>query len=95
MDYLMLQSNRPETLEEYIDLALLLSGSSLTVGIADENPSNPSVLARLKPRHVMAAMVEPPAIMEYIACGFRAWSSIEHLYHDRASKSCGLKSSSL
>ncbi len=38
---LMPNSNGSATLEEYIDFALLLSGSSFTVGIADEEPCYP------------------------------------------------------
>ncbi len=39
----MPNSNGSATLEEYIDFVLLLSGSSFAVGIAYEEPCNPTV----------------------------------------------------
>ncbi len=70
---LMPNSNGSATLEEYIDFALLLSGSSFTVGIADEKPCNPTeptapvyfhipaVMSGVA--HVMSAKPQPAHVM--------------------------------
>ncbi|KAI2657537.1 Protein piccolo [Labeo rohita] len=47
------------SLEEYIDHALLLSGSPYTVGIVDEGPRNPAVTTTPQPVHVMPAKPKP------------------------------------
>ncbi len=46
------------SLEQYIDHALLLSGSSYTVGVAEEERNNPPVSAKPESAHVMAATPE-------------------------------------
>ncbi len=46
------------SLEQYIDHALLLSGSSYTVGVAEEERNNPPVSAKPEFAHVMAATPE-------------------------------------
>ncbi|KAI2645764.1 Protein piccolo [Labeo rohita] len=56
------------SLEQYIDYVLLLSGSSFTVGIADEEPCNPTrpltlSLQNLKPAHAMSAASKPAHAM--------------------------------
>ncbi|KAI2655627.1 Protein piccolo [Labeo rohita] len=57
--------NTPQwTLENYIDLALRLSGSPFTVGIADEGPHIATVTTTPKAAQVMSGIVqvvsEPP-----------------------------------
>lgn len=63
LNYLMPQSDIPGTLADYIVFALLLSGSSFTVGIADKEPCNLTALTTPEPRHVMAVTPEPHHIM--------------------------------
>ncbi|KAL0154418.1 hypothetical protein M9458_050267 [Cirrhinus mrigala] len=43
---------------QYIDYALLLAGSSFTVGIADEGPRNPAVTPTPQPAHVITSKPE-------------------------------------
>ncbi|KAI2647405.1 Foot protein 1 variant 1 [Labeo rohita] len=52
------------SLEQYIDYALRLSGSSFTVGIADEGPRNPAVTPTPQPVHVKPA--KPAQVMSGI-----------------------------
>ncbi|KAL0192182.1 hypothetical protein M9458_010478, partial [Cirrhinus mrigala] len=52
ISYLMSRTTPHWTLENYIDLALRLSGSPFTVGIADEGPRNPAVTTTPQPAHV-------------------------------------------
>ncbi len=52
----MPNSNGSATLEEYIDFALLLSGSSFTVGIAEEKPCNPTEPTAPDYFHIPAVM---------------------------------------
>lgn len=54
----MPDSNSSESLEEYIDLALLLSGSSFTVGFVDKEPCNPTEPDTPEPLHIMAITPE-------------------------------------
>ncbi|KAI2646855.1 Retrotransposon Gag-like protein 9 [Labeo rohita] len=51
------------TLEQYIDFALLLAGSLFTVGVADEQPCNPTVPTTPKPTHVMSSKPKPAHTM--------------------------------
>ncbi|KAL0199220.1 hypothetical protein M9458_007760, partial [Cirrhinus mrigala] len=51
------------TLESYIDLALRLSGSPFTVGIADEGPRNPAVTTTPQPAHVTSPAPKPAHVM--------------------------------
>ncbi|KAL0196750.1 hypothetical protein M9458_005290, partial [Cirrhinus mrigala] len=51
------------SLEQYIDYALRLSGSSFTVGIADEGPRNPAVTPTPQPVHVTPAKPKPTQVM--------------------------------
>ncbi|KAL0204484.1 hypothetical protein M9458_002502, partial [Cirrhinus mrigala] len=52
------------SLEQYIDYAMLLAGSSFTVGIADDKPCHSPVSATPKNSYVMSSIVtimpEPP-----------------------------------
>ncbi|XDV24412.1 hypothetical protein PO909_028607 [Leuciscus waleckii] len=50
------------SLAQYIDYALLLSGSSFTVGF-EEKPHKPTVSAKPEPLHVMPAKPEPLHVM--------------------------------
>uniref|UniRef100_A0A672PDB9 Uncharacterized protein n=1 Tax=Sinocyclocheilus grahami TaxID=75366 RepID=A0A672PDB9_SINGR len=50
------------TLEFYIDLALQLSGSAFTVGVAEEQCSVPAVTSTPEPCHKLAASPESPLI---------------------------------
>ncbi|KAL0199357.1 hypothetical protein M9458_007897 [Cirrhinus mrigala] len=47
------------TLEQYIDYALLLAGSSFTVRIADEGPCDPPVFTKPESDHVMTTTQKP------------------------------------
>ncbi len=47
LNYLMPDSNIPVSLEQYVDHALLLSGSTYTVGIAEEEHDTSSKPAQL------------------------------------------------
>lgn len=50
------------TLAQYTDYALLLSGSSFTVGNTDEGLCNSTIPATPEPLHVMATIPESPYI---------------------------------
>ncbi|KAI2650206.1 Transposable element Tcb2 transposase [Labeo rohita] len=59
-----LPRNTPQwTLENYIDLALRLSGSPFTVGIADEGPRNPAVTTTPQPAQVTSTKPKPVHVM--------------------------------
>ncbi|KAI2655780.1 Protein piccolo [Labeo rohita] len=47
------------TLETYIDFALRLSGSPLTVGIAEEGPCSPTINTLSQPTHVTSTIPKP------------------------------------
>ncbi len=51
------------SLEQYIDHALLLSGSSYNVGVAKEERNNPPVSAKPESAHVMPATTESAHIV--------------------------------
>ncbi len=51
------------SLEQYIHHALLLSGSSYTVGVAEEECNNPPVSAKPESAHVMPATPESAHVM--------------------------------
>ncbi len=63
LNYLMPDSKIPVSLEQYIDHALLLSGSSYTVGIADEECHYPTVSATPEPANVMPDTPRPTHVM--------------------------------
>ncbi len=62
-----LQNTRPSqihwSLEQYIDHALLLSGSSYNVGFAKEERNNPPVSDKPESAHVMPAKPESDNVM--------------------------------
>ncbi|KAI2644749.1 Protein piccolo [Labeo rohita] len=51
------------SLEQYVDYALLLAGSSFTVGIADEGPRDLPVVTKPRPAHAMSAAPGPAHAM--------------------------------
>lgn len=53
------------SLEQYIDLVLLLSGSAFTVGVAEEQCSVPSVATTPDPHHVTAVKSAKPESVQH------------------------------
>ncbi|KAL0186272.1 hypothetical protein M9458_017942, partial [Cirrhinus mrigala] len=54
------------TLEQYINFTLFLAGSPFTVGVANEQPCNPSFPTTPKPAHVMSTKPKPAQVMSGI-----------------------------
>ncbi|XDV48777.1 hypothetical protein PO909_018149 [Leuciscus waleckii] len=58
------------TLAQYIDCALLLSGSSFTVGFADEKPRKLTVSSKPEPVHVMPPLMLATPVLTLLASAF-------------------------
>ncbi|KAL0151968.1 hypothetical protein M9458_052686 [Cirrhinus mrigala] len=58
LNYLMPHHTPHWTLEQYIDFALLLAGSPFTVGVADDQPCNPTFPTTPKPAQVTSTKPE-------------------------------------
>ncbi|KAL0160112.1 hypothetical protein M9458_043837, partial [Cirrhinus mrigala] len=63
LNYLLPRHTPHWTLEEYIDFALMLAGSPFAVGVADDQPCNPTFPTTPKPAQVMSTKPQPSHTM--------------------------------
>lgn len=88
----MPESTVPWTLAHYIDFSVLLSGSSFTVGIADEGPCNPAVPTMPESCSGMASTPESCHARASTRHGHQARATSRHGRHTRVPLHHGLSS---
>ncbi len=69
------------TLDNYSDIALQLSGSPFTVGIAEEENNSPVVTSTPEPCHKMAANPETLCKMAIIPMTFHKMTTSPEMFH--------------